>query len=94
LRDGHARACLSVEDVWRAVGIVPHRHVPPAEGSSWEELSVEARGAYQVLNRVPKSFDEVLAGSQLSPAALTSALVELELSGFVIQHPGRLFERV
>ncbi|WNG18780.1 DNA-processing protein DprA [Cystobacter fuscus] len=94
LRDGHARACLSVEEVWRAVGILPHRHVPPAEGSSWEELSVEARGAYQVLNRVPKSFDEVLAGSQLSPAALTSALVELELSGFVIQHPGRLFERV
>ncbi|QRK07661.1 DNA-processing protein DprA [Archangium violaceum] len=94
IRDGHARACLSVHEVWRAVGFHPERSVPPAEGSSWDELSVEARGAYQVLDRVPRSFDEVLAGSQLSPAALSSALVELELSGLVIQHPGRLFEKV
>ncbi|MFY0523867.1 hypothetical protein ACN28I_12090 [Archangium gephyra] len=47
-----------------------------------------------MLDRVPRSFDEVLAGSRLSPAALTSALVELELSGLVIQHPGRLYEKV
>ena len=94
IRDGHARACLSVEEVWRAVGIHPDRTVPPGQGVSWETLSVEARGAYQVLDRVPRSFDEVLAGSRLSPAALTSALVELELSGLVIQHPGRLFEKV
>jgi len=93
IRDGHARACLSVQEVWRTVGVDPQRAVPPGEGS-WEELSVEARGAYEVLKRVPRSFDEVLADSRLSPAALTSALVELELSGFVIQHPGRLFERV
>jgi DNA processing protein len=95
IRDGHARACLSVQEVWRAVGIHPQRVIPPGESSSWQqELSAEARGAYQVLDRVPRSFDEVLAGSRLSPAALTSALVELELSGLVIQHPGRLFEKV
>jgi DNA processing protein len=94
IRDGHARACLSVQEVWRAVGIHPDQAVAPAEGCSWEELSVEARGAYQVLDRVPRSFEEVLAGSRLSPAALTSALVELELSGLVIQHPGRLYEKV
>ncbi|WP_257456439.1 DNA-processing protein DprA [Archangium lipolyticum] len=94
IRDGHARACLSVHEVWRAVGIHPDKAVPPGEGSSWTELSVEARGAYQVLDRVPRSFDEVLAGSRLSPAALSSALVELELSGLVIQHPGRLYEKV
>jgi len=93
IRDGHARACLSVQEVWRTVGVDPQRAVPPGEGS-WEELSVEARGTYDVLKRVPRSFDEVLADSRLSPAALVSALVELELSGFVIQHPGRLFERV
>ncbi|HYO65774.1 MAG TPA: DNA-processing protein DprA [Archangium sp.] len=95
IRDGHARACLSVQEVWRAVGFHPQRVAPPVEGSSWrEELSAEARGAYQVLDRVPRSFDEVLAGSRLSPGALTSALVELELSGLVIQHPGRLYEKV
>lgn len=94
LRDGHARACLSVEDVWRAVGAWPDRAVPPGTGPVVTELSVEARGAYQVLDRIPRTFDEVLEGSRLSPAALTSALVELELSGLVVQHPGRLYEKV
>lgn len=94
LRDGHARACLSVEDVWRAVGAWPQRAVPPGAGASWAELSAEARGAYGLLDRVPRTFDEVLEGSQLPPAALTSALVELELSGWVLQHPGKLYEKV
>jgi DNA processing protein len=94
LRDGHARACLSVGEVWSAVGACPERAVPPGEDSSWTRLSAEARGAYRLLERVPRSFDEVLEGSQLSPAALTSALVELELSGWVVQHPGKLYEKV
>ncbi|CAM4513179.1 hypothetical protein MYXA107069_23970 [Myxococcus xanthus] len=47
-----------------------------------------------MLDRVPRSFDEVLVGSTFSPAALASALVELELTGLVIQHPGRLYERI
>lgn len=94
IRDGHARACLSVQEVWRTVGVHPDRTVPPGAGFSWEELTTEARGAYQVLDRVPRSFDEVLAHCRLPPAALIGALVELELSGLVIQHPGRLYEKV
>ncbi|XXF75554.1 DNA-processing protein DprA [Myxococcaceae bacterium GXIMD 01537] len=94
LRDGHARACLSARDVWQAVGVLPERAVPPGTGPSWESLSEEARGAYRVLSRVPRSFDAVLEDSHLSPAALTSALVELELSGLVVQHPGKLYEKV
>jgi predicted Rossmann fold nucleotide-binding protein DprA/Smf involved in DNA uptake len=47
-----------------------------------------------MLDRVPRTFDEVLAGCQLSPATLTGVLVELELSGLVIQHPGKLYEKV
>jgi DNA processing protein len=94
LRDGDARACLSPEEVWTAVGAWPGRAVPPGTGPVVNGLSAEARGAYQVLDRIPRSFDEVLEGSRLSPAALTSALVELELSGLVVQHPGRLYEKV
>ncbi|RJS20725.1 DNA-processing protein DprA [Corallococcus sp. H22C18031201] len=95
LRDGRAQACTSPEDVWRAVGIHPGRAVPPGEDASWwEALSTEARGAYRLLGKVPRSFDDVLAGGQLSVAALTSALVELELSGLVVQHPGKLYEKV
>jgi DNA processing protein len=94
IRDGAARACLSVEEVWNHVGARPALAVPPGSGESWEALSAEAREAYRLLDRVPRMFDEVLEGCRLSPAALTSALVELELSGLVIQHPGKLYERI
>jgi len=94
LRDGHARACTSPEDVWRAVGVPPGATVTPRDSDSWEALSAEAKGTYEVLDRVPRTFDEVLVGSPLSPAALTSALVELELTGLVIQHPGKLYEKI
>jgi DNA processing protein len=94
IRDGDAHACLSVEEVWKYVGARPVLAVPPAARDPREALSAEAQGAYQLLDRVPRTFDEVLEGCQLPPAALTSALVELELSGLVIQHPGKLFERI
>lgn len=94
LREGKAHACLEVEDVWKFVGARPALAVPPGAGEPWEALSEEARGTYQLLDRVPRTFDEVLAGCRLSPATLTSALVELELSGLVIQHPGKLYEKV
>ncbi|MCY1035519.1 DNA-processing protein DprA [Corallococcus sp. BB11-1] len=95
LADGRARACTSAEAICAVVGVHPARAVPAGrEGGWWEALSVEARGAYGLLDRVPRSFDEVLAHSPLSPAALTSALVELELSGLVVQHPGKRYEKV
>ena len=94
LRDGQASACLGPEEVWRAVGVQPGMGVAPGTGGSWEELSQEAKGTYGLLSRVPRTFDEVLFQSTLSPAALIGALVELELTGLVIQHPGRLYEKV
>lgn len=94
IRDGRARACLSVEEVWSFVGARPVVAVPPGVGEPWEALSAEARGAYGLLDRVPRPFEEVLSGGRLPPAALVSALVELELSGLVIQHPGKLYERI
>ncbi|AKQ67097.1 DNA topoisomerase I [Myxococcus hansupus] len=95
LRDGHATACLAPEDVWRVLKVDPLAAVPlPGALGSWEALSAEAKGTFAMLDRVPRSFDEVLIGSTLSPAALVGALVELELTGLVIQHPGRLYERI
>jgi DNA processing protein len=95
LADGRARACTSAESICAVVGVHPVRAVPAGRDAGWwEALSVEARGAYGLLDRVPRSFDEVLAGSPLSPGALTSALVELELSGLVVQHPGKRYEKV
>ncbi|MFY2561632.1 DNA-processing protein DprA [Corallococcus terminator] len=94
LREGHASACLDAKDVWRAVGVDPGWMVAPGKVDSWDGLSPEARGAYAVLDRIPRTFDEVLTGSTLSPAALVSALVELEMTGLVVQHPGRLYEKI
>ncbi|WP_338866938.1 DNA-processing protein DprA [Myxococcus stipitatus] len=94
LREGHASACLDVKDVWRAVGVDPGWMVAPEVGDARAGLSAEARGAYAVLDRIPRTFDEVLAGSTLTPAALVGALVELEMTGLVIQHPGRLYEKI
>ncbi|WP_408890676.1 DNA-processing protein DprA [Myxococcus faecalis] len=94
LREGHASACLDVKDVWRAVGVDPGWMVAPGREDCWARLSAEARGAYAVLDRIPRTFDEVLAGSTLTPAALVSALVELEMTGLVLQHPGRLYEKL
>ncbi len=94
LRGGEAAACLEPRDVWRVLKVDPLAPVPSAAVGMWEALSAEAKGAFEMLDRVPRSFDEVLVGSTLSPAALASALVELELTGLVIQHPGRLYERI
>ncbi len=94
IQRGWARACLSVEEVWEHLGARPVLAVPPGTGEPWEALSAEAKGAYWLLDRVPRTFEEVLASSQLPPEALVGALVELEMSGLLIQHPGRLFERV
>ncbi|WP_224245239.1 DNA-processing protein DprA [Hyalangium gracile] len=94
IRERKAHACLEVKDVWDFVGARPVLAVPPGAGDAWRALSAEARGAYQVLDRVPRTFDEVLEGCQLPPATLTSALVELEMSGLVVQHPGKVYEKV
>jgi predicted Rossmann fold nucleotide-binding protein DprA/Smf involved in DNA uptake len=55
---------------------------------------VEAKAAYRMLERVPRGYDEVLMRTRLAPAALSSALSELELNGLAVQLPGKLYERV
>jgi DNA processing protein len=97
IRSGRASLCLAAEDACRAVGMSPRLLMKPgpagrAEGMNG--LSAEARAAYEALSRQPKGFDEVLAACRLPSGALTSALCELELSGLVIQYPGKLYEKV
>jgi len=91
---GRARLCRGKEDVWTAIGAKVGIAVPPGDGAVLEGVSAEAKAAYQMLERVPRGYDEVLVRSRLSPAALSSALSELELNGLAVQLPGRLYERV
>lgn len=59
-----------------------------------EELSPVARQAYEAMSRTPQGFDEVQQVMGVDAGALVSALSELELSGLVVQHPGKLYERI
>lgn len=92
--EGHARLCRGVDDVCRTIGVRQGTAVLPGDGKVLDGISAEAKAAYRMLERVPRGFDEVLLRSRLSPAALTSALGELELSGLAVQLPGKLYERV
>jgi DNA processing protein len=97
IRSGRARLCLCASDVWLAVGLNPKLAVKPSPaGMPWDlkALSPGAQRAYQLLDRQPRSFEELHAGCEMSSAALISALCELELTGLVIQYPGKQYERV
>lgn len=97
IRSGRARLCLSASDVWLAVGLNPKLAVKPSPAAMpWDlkALSRQAQRAYQLLDRRPRSFDELHGDCEMSSAALISALCELELTGLVIQYPGKRYERV
>lgn len=94
LQSGHARACLSVDDVVRAAGLEPSAAAPSGAPASLEGLSSAARSAYGALGDAAHIYEELEELVGLESAQLTSALMELELSGLVIRRAGRVFERV
>lgn len=60
-----------------------------AEASQDIENIDEARVAVrQLLSPAPASIDDILRQSGLTPGALLTILLELELAGLVIRHPG------
>lgn len=96
VRDGEAQLCLGAADVWRAAGVRAGGEGPAErqEVQPTEPLSPEEAEAYGLLARTPRSFDDVLAECSLGSAGLTIALSELALKGLVVQHPGKLYERL
>jgi len=96
LASGRARLCLSAADVLKAVGLeaarTPGRAVAPALGPA--ALSATARSVYGALERDTLDIDALAERlPDASTGAVVAALVELELSGFVVQQPGRRYER-
>ncbi|MFL5322520.1 MAG: DNA-processing protein DprA [Myxococcaceae bacterium] len=96
IAQGFATACLSPEDVWRAVGLDPEkvRPRPKQEAVLPEALSADARMAYGALGRRPRVYEELEDELPLGTAELTSALVELELAGLVLERPGKRYEKI
>lgn len=97
LNDPGVKPCLTVEDVCRATRWDPPRREDSGRAGlllAPDELSEAARRALTHVSRRPRSYEDILQKSGMRSAALTSALCELELAGAVVQHPGRLYEKV
>ncbi len=98
IRDGDATACLSADDVARALGLDASPKVQvnaqPTPCESIETLSLRARALLETLSKEPRDFDDLLSTAGLDSGALSGALTELELSGHVVQRVGRRYERV
>lgn len=94
LRNGHARACLSADDLREALALprqpahAPAQHVPP------EALSKPARDALAALSQVACDLEAVQAHTGLDAATAAIALSELELLGLALLLPGRLYARL
>jgi len=92
---GVARICVSSQQVISE--LKGCRAEPPEARNPTRRtmtgLSEEARLAYQALQPGGNSFEEVLCSMGLPAAVLTSALCELELGGWVVSLPGRVFEK-
>jgi DNA processing protein len=81
----------SGRDIVEALGIsatvVPKRAKVPAP----DELDKEARRVYDQLNDDPVHIDRIICETSLPSSAISAALLELELSGFIKQLPGKHF---
>ena len=81
----------SGRDIVEALGISatarPERAVVPAA----DELDNEARRVYDQLKAEPIHIDRLICETSLPSSQISSALLELELSGYIKQLPGKHF---
>jgi len=95
IRKGDAKLWMEPKDIFDALRMDPVLTAPVGrEPVDFQQLSANARLAYEALDRFPRSLDEVGEACQMRSADLISGLCELELMGLIIQHPGKLYEKV
>ena len=58
-----------------------------------EGLAPELAGVYQQVSTEAQSFDGLVMRCELAPGAVSSALLQLELMGLVIELPGKQYQR-
>ncbi len=98
LQTGQALLCFGSAEIFAAIGLVAERvggTLPAGRPLDDLGLSGNARAALEALRpKVPRVLEEVLADCGLPPVTGVTALAELECAGLLVQHPGRLYERV
>ncbi|MGB9757577.1 MAG: DNA-processing protein DprA [Candidatus Bipolaricaulaceae bacterium] len=87
IREG-AKPVLSVDDILEELGMLPLLRERP---KPVPELPPEAAKVYELLSREPLSIEDIVAQTGLSHTKVAQILVELALSGFVEELPGRRF---
>jgi DNA processing protein len=95
---GRATICRHASDVMAAVGVSGYEsHRPaPIEKPAVDlgGLSTDARTALEVIDRSGKCFDELLEQLGMKTGQLIAALFELTMSGLIVEHAGRRYEKV
>jgi len=84
LHDPQPRFHSGVADATR-VAVKPAESLGP-DGA--DDLAAARAAVLEMLDPHPVPVDELVRRCQLSPAVLTTALLELELAGRVLRHPG------
>lgn len=88
-----AKLVETVNDILE--GLFEPIHVePPAPAAATPELSEVARRALEAVDPDPAPIDVIGQALGMDAGTLSGALLELELSGLVTQHPGKMFARV
>lgn len=97
IRGGVARLVTGAAEIFADMGLDDTR-TPEVEVAAAPvdlgQLSANARVALDLLARSPADFESLLErAGPLDSGRLSSALVELELAGLLVQRPGRRYER-
>jgi DNA processing protein len=95
---GVATLCRHVGDVMAAVGVSGYEshRPPPIEKPRVDPatLSAEAQAALAAIDRSGRCFDELLLALGMKSGKLIAALFELTMSGLIVEHAGRRYEKV
>jgi DNA processing protein len=89
-------ACLveSGRDIVEALGMNAMTAPNAAPAPDPQTLAPETRSIYALLEGEPIHIDRLISETNLSSSAVSAALLELELGGFIRQLPGKHFVRL
>lgn len=91
LREGKARPFCEASDVLKALEMPTEPAAEPAAPDTELSLSEDARQVLAALGPVPRTPAQAAAESGLPMPRVLVALMELELAGAAVSHPGQLY---
>lgn len=91
LREGRARPLCEASDVLKALEMPAEPAPEPAAPDTEPSLSEDARQVLAALGPVPRTPAQAAADAGLPVPRVLVALMELELAGAAVSHPGQLY---